>query len=152
MRKLLSKISVDSVTGCWNFNGSTAGRGYGQIYGYPKTKLAHRVSYELHKGAIPSGLCVCHKCDNMKCVNPDHLFLGTVAENNQDMIAKGRGVQSNLPHPKGELHPRTRLSDVQVSEIRELCSNSGMTQTQIGELYGIKHAHVSRIKLLQRRY
>jgi len=64
-------------------------RGYGEYYiGNYRFERAHRFSYKIYKGKIPKGLCVCHTCDNPKCVNPDHLWLGTVKENNQDCIKK----------------------------------------------------------------
>lgn len=79
--------------GCWLWIGSTERHGYGQIsVGAKHLARAHRISYELNIGAIPSGMVVCHRCDLPVCVNPAHLFIGTLSDNSRDMISKGRGI------------------------------------------------------------
>lgn len=84
---------VTKTAGCWLWNASKDGKGYGVIgLSVPVRRhgKAHRVSWELHKGAIPAGMAVLHKCDTPACVNPEHLFLGTQADNMRDCSAKGR--------------------------------------------------------------
>jgi len=88
--RIEGNIVIDEATGCHNWNKCLSRDGYGQIQINGKPKLVHRVSYEIYKGKIPVGMCVCHRCDNPKCCNPEHLFLGTNQQNTADMIAKGR--------------------------------------------------------------
>lgn len=103
MRVRLERRTRRTETGCWEWTGSRCKRHpkfpygivvVGQRRGYPgKICRAHRVAWEVHNGLeIPPGMCVLHRCDNPPCINPAHLFLGTLKDNSQDMKAKGRGV------------------------------------------------------------
>lgn len=82
---------------CWYWLGSQSSDGYGMVAlrAY-KGLRAHRLSYEIYKGPIPDDLLCCHTCDNILCVNPEHLFLGTTEDNGQDMSKKGRGRKRDL--------------------------------------------------------
>jgi hypothetical protein len=92
--RFASKVSPEPTSGCWLWDGQVDLNGYARISrGPPWTRITfgHRVAWELHRGPIPTGLSVLHRCDVPGCVNPDHLFLGTQADNMADMNAKGRG-------------------------------------------------------------
>lgn len=104
-----------SENGCWEWKKPSASHGYGCLNVKGKSILAHRYSYELHKGKIPDGLDICHSCDNRKCVNPDHLWTGTHRENMMDCLKKGLGNRAN-----GEKAPKSKLTKEQVLEIRKL--------------------------------
>lgn len=125
---------VDKTDNCWLWIGSKVHNGYGRIWSNGKTLLAHRFSYELHKGPIPKGLCVLHHCDVRNCVRPDHLFTGTRRDNTQDMIRKGRRGSCG-----------TKLTPNQVREIQERVAN-GETQMSLAEEFGVAQTTISHIK------
>jgi hypothetical protein len=96
-----------------------------------KQVKAHRYSWEIHKGPIPEGLFVLHKCDNPPCINPSHLFLGTNLDNIKDMVAKGRNKGA-----KGTRNCKAKLTEDQVREIREAC-RQGATDATIASQYNV---------------
>ncbi len=114
--------------GCLEWTAAKDDWGYGRFALNGRNTRAMRVAWELTNGPIPSGLCICHKCDNPACINPDHLFLGTNADNVADMVQKGRNSSQ-----VGTLNPRNKLTEDQVREIRA----SPMGLSEIGRLYGV---------------
>ena len=137
--RLMEKIEPIPFSGCWIWTGYTDSKmGYGMIWDAPTMKLAHRVSYEIHNGAIPNGLHVLHRCDVPCCVNPSHLFVGTNAENVIDKVSKGRA--ESMP---GEKHPSHLLTDKQVLEKRP---EESLSQRKLAMLYGVDRSTIGYIK------
>ncbi len=124
---------------CWGWSGSVDSDGYALFSVRGMGSRANRISYVIHNGPIPKGILVCHKCDNPECTNPDHLFLGTTQDNTADMVAKRR-------HRFGELHNKAKLTDIDISRIRELRAN-GLSQQAIANQYGVSQTTISRILL-----
>lgn len=120
--------------GCWEWQGCCGSHGYGQMTFKYKGMVTHRASWEVHKGPIPEGKFVCHTCDYRRCINPEHLFLGTAQDNTDDMIAKDRG----------DLQNSLKLTDEQAKQIRKLYYED-MSQNEIGRLFNVSQATVSRI-------
>lgn len=132
---ILARVAIDATTGCWNWKGPISrklrGKGYGRIGG----KLAHRIAYTIWTGPLGS-LCVCHRCDNSWCVNPEHLFLGTHQDNADDCRKKGRtrycqGEQRSL-----------KLTDDDVRFIR----TAAAPPKQIAAQFGISFGTISSIQ------
>jgi hypothetical protein len=121
---------------CWGWNGALDSDGYGLIKLNGKVCKAHRVSWEIHCGPIPDGIDVLHSCDNRSCTNPEHLFLGTNADNIQDRCKKGRT-------PAGETHPRARLTKYDVVLIRAEAKH--VPQTLLAKQYGVNQRTISDI-------
>ncbi len=92
LRFLIQTSVIQKENGCIEWTRSKDGDGYGFIRFSGVLHRTHRIAYELFVGEIPAGMCVLHKCDNPPCINVDHLFLGTHADNNRDKFNKGRGV------------------------------------------------------------
>lgn len=117
------------ATGCWIWQGA-ARSGYGTI-GTKKRSLAlHRFMWEVRFGPIPTGLCVLHHCDNRRCCNPDHLFVGTMGDNNRDRDAKGRQAHS-------ERNNHAKLTRELVAEIRGKYKRGVTKQRDLAKEYGI---------------
>jgi hypothetical protein len=127
--------------GCWEWQAGHHSYGYGTLGGKNWRAYAHRLSYQMFRGPVPSWLCVCHSCDNPNCVKPSHLFLGTKADNTHDMLAKGRQVVRF-----GENHPHAKLTCEEARQVRDLASAKVLSARQIGRDYGITHGIVCKIR------
>jgi hypothetical protein len=110
--------------------GAKFGTGYGSLSAGGKAVYVHRRAYELANGPIPGGLVVRHKCDVKLCVRPDHLEVGTQADNVRDKVERGR-------HPRGEQGPNAKLTAAQVTEIRVKYAAGGRTQRSLADEYGM---------------
>ena len=122
---------VRVAEGCWEWQGNKTELGYGlvSVRGERRMEKAHRVSWTLNRGPIPEGLWVLHRCDNPSCVKPSHLFLGTPADNTNDMLTKGREA-------KGTKSGTAKLREDSVRAIRAAAA-SGMRNGEIAKLFGV---------------
>jgi hypothetical protein len=101
----LKRETIKTEAGCWQCTRPGNGTGYVQVFFRGVRHFWHRLSYQIHVGPIPEGLYVLHVCDNRKCWNPAHLWLGTISDNKQDELRKGRNYESNRTHcPRGHAY------------------------------------------------
>lgn len=123
--------------GCWLWTGAVGGpMGYGSFtLRTGVSRSAHRVSWEVHRGEIPDGMFVCHKCDTPSCVNPDHLFLGSHADNMRDCQSKGRNVF-------GSRVPMAKLNEAQVGQILSTRASG----REMADRYGVSTSEISLIR------
>lgn len=149
---------VQKSDDCWLWHGERLGQigrdsdhprgNYGRFYagnrpdGRRVQLLAHRVSFELANGRIPPRMDVCHRCDNPPCVRPEHLFLGTAADNARDMVAKGRRFQ---PVSLGEKHGNALLTAASVLEIRRLHRNGEATHKEMAAQFGVSPGTIESV-------
>lgn len=135
------KVDVCGPDECWLWNAALRSGGYGELWSGGAANVgemvsAHRVSWELHYGAIANGLHVLHRCDTKRCVNPTHLFLGTNDDNVADKMAKGRHWV-----PRGEASSMAKMTDKKIREIRA----SKLKQTEIAKIYNVRQGYISKI-------
>lgn len=134
--RLLSRTKK-TESGCLEYQGCVQSNGYARATVGGRAAGAHRHIYELVKGEIPAGMDVCHRCDNRRCINPDHLFLGTRLENMADAVKKGRQAH-------GDGLPFTKPSAFIVSEIGRLASQ-GMSYREVAAQFGITRQHAGYV-------
>jgi hypothetical protein len=127
-----------SREGCWLWKATVGSHGYGQLSFASTAMTAHRVAWQLYRGDIPQGLFVLHKCDVRLCVNPDHLFLGTHADNMSDCQSKQRNAH-------GDRHGNAKLTEEQAREIKNSPANRGVGSF-LSKKFGISRATISEIR------
>ena len=133
--------------GCWSWKGPIAKGGYPVMSCRREigSDRGHKASWIIHKGSIPKGMHICHSCDNPICTNPDHLWIGTYKQNNDDKIAKGRGKCGPLPIMKGSANPSAKLNEDKVKEIKLLIIK-GSSSYSIAKDYNVSKKTIAQIK------
>lgn len=137
---------IVAQNGCHEWIGAMQSNGYARFSAFGRSMYAHRFSALLKFGIVKSSIDVCHKCDNRKCVNPDHLFLGTRKENMQDAVSKGRqakGDKLSVLHT-GDKCSFTKLTYAQVDEIRRL-KQEGLKTKTISALFNVSADNIRKI-------
>jgi DNA-binding transcriptional regulator YiaG len=121
---------IDPETNCFNcVSHNPESKTYSAFMLNRKSRLVHRHIYEQCFGEIPDALCVCHKCDNPKCINPEHLFLGTINDNVKDMVEKNRQA-------KGEKNSSAKLKEQDITKIRKLYKK-GLSTRKLAKLFNV---------------
>lgn len=137
------KFVIKNPEGCWDWSGCCPENpGYGQFRSNMKIYRAHRASWAIHFGEIPKGMLVLHKCDNRRCSNPEHLFLGTKKDNTHDMINKGRNTFFGA---KGTDNHRAKLSIKAVKMVKRLLKD-GFKSEKIASKLKVPHSTIRNIK------
>ncbi len=140
--KFLKKANVGGIDDCWNWLAGGRGNGYGALKFKGKVIDAHRFSWILHNGKIPKGKFVLHKCDNRKCINPNHLFLGTHVDNMIDAYGKGRlKLPVRTQFKAGFFPANAKITKEKAIEVYQyIQSNPNKTKLEIATIFGIGHS------------
>lgn len=141
-KRFWEKVRVGGSRSCWDWKGHKHHKGHGQFYFRGRAHYAHRISWILTFGEILNGLCVLHHCDNPKCVNPFHLFLGTQQDNILDMISKGRDRRGIFPGTKS---PNAKLTEAKVKRIREFFEVEAATVRELSKMFNVSETLIRRI-------
>jgi hypothetical protein len=141
MARFMSLMEYGKQDECWNWKGMKNTNGYGRFSLSDSHRLAHRVSFEMFVGPIPSGMNVCHSCDNRICVNPYHLWLGTQSQNLKDASQKGRMFR---PNTSGERNGNGKLSLREVYAIRDLVAG-GARKNLVAKNFNVSPSTVGEI-------
>lgn len=163
-----AKVKKRGELECWDWQAARSKTGYGLFNVSGVMRLAHRVAYVVYKGAFPEYFCVCHSCDNPRCCNPAHLWLGTQSQNHRDMCSKKReprgeshglvkapwkaahgdrnGSRKYIERmPRGEANAAAKLNASSVREIRAMSESGRFKTNEIAEKYGVSRANVIAI-------
>ena len=150
MKRFWDKVSIKKP--CWEWLAGKDKDGYGRFWLNGRFVRAHRFSYELAFGPIPTNQLVCHTCDNTSCVNPGHLFVGTQQDNIRDKYKKGRAA-NNLPviPQRGDMHKSTKISDKDVVELRKMYESGEYKQSELADFFNISRPQVNNIVRYKQR-
>jgi len=151
--RFFSKTKLNPLTNCIEWQGGKYFTGYGAFRFKGKTTCAHRVSFKLFNGDIPCDKYICHHCDNPQCVNPQHLFLGTPADNIYDRDIKGRQASGarngSKTHPeatlRGSANGNAKLTEKNIDSIRKLYCTQKYFQRELADKFGVSQTQIHNI-------
>lgn len=144
VERFASKVKVGSSNQCWPWQAFTNASGYGMIRNGQVMALSHRVAWVLRYGKIPDGKHVLHHCDNPRCCNPQHLYIGTNTDNIRDKVMRGRMPKTMLA-TRGEKHWQAKLTWDQVDEIRASSTGRRGEGAELADRYGVSRATICNI-------